>query len=62
MDIFLKDMRDTKILKQIIENKNYLLSNNIVSTPAFIANEKVLNHNYSLYVLEEVINNELKME
>ena len=54
-DIFEEDMKDTEVLKKIMENKKYLLSKNIQSTPTFIVNNKILKRIYSIHYLEDVI-------
>lgn len=56
---FSKDMNDGEILRKIMGNKNYLIENNIVSTPTFIINNKILDHKYSIHYLEDMINDEL---
>ena len=52
-------MNDDKILKQIMDNKNYLIANNIFTTPTFIVNKKILDHKYSIHYLEDIIIEEL---
>lgn len=59
IDIFYKDMNDDKILKQLMDNKNYLIANNIFTTPTFIVNKKILDHKYSIHYIEDVIIEEL---
>ncbi|MFW5803984.1 MAG: DsbA family protein, partial [bacterium] len=59
IEIFSKDMNDDKILKQLMDNKNYLIANNIFTTPTFIVNKKILDHKYSIHYLEDIIIEEL---
>ena len=57
--LFSKDMNDDEILKRLMDNKNYLISNNIFTTPSFIVSNKILDHKYSIHYLEDIIVEEL---
>lgn len=59
IEIFFKDMNDDAILKRLMDNKNYLIANNIFTTPTFIVNNKILDHKYSIHYLEDIIIEEL---
>lgn len=62
IEIFSKDMNDEEILKKLMDNKKYLIANNIYSTPVFIINKKVLDHKYSIHYLEDIIVEELSKQ
>ncbi|MCD6111938.1 MAG: thioredoxin domain-containing protein [Bacteroidales bacterium] len=59
---FTKDINNTKILKNLIKNKELLISKNIYSTPTFIVNGKILDNKYAIDYFEDVIIEELKLK
>lgn len=59
IDMFIKDMQDESILKRLMDNKKYLLDNGVYMTPTFIVNNKILDQEYAIHYLEDIIKEEL---
>jgi len=57
---FKLDMQDKSLLKPLLNNKDFLIANQIYTTPSFIVNNKVLNRKYAINYLEEIIDEELE--
>lgn len=57
-----EDANSTELLKDLINNKELLISKKIYSTPTFIVNGKVLDNRYAIDYLEDVIIEELKLK
>lgn len=60
MSKFKQDINDNTIIQKLIDNRDYLISNNIYSTPTFIVNGKILDNRNAIEYLEDVIIEELK--
>ena len=48
-------INDKEILKNLMINKERLITKGIYSTPTFIVNGKVLDNKYAIHYLEDVI-------
>lgn len=58
--IFEEDIQNPNTLKSLIINKEKIIKQNIYVTPSFIINNKLINDEFSLYTLENLINEELE--
>ena len=59
---FEKDALNPETLKNLIINKQKITKQNIYVTPSFVINNKLINDEFSLYILENLINEELEKE
>ena len=59
---FEEDILNPNTLKNLIINKEKIIKQNIYVTPSFIINNKLINDEFSLYTLENLINEELENE
>lgn len=59
MDMFLNDVQNPNTLKNLMRNKEKIMKEKIYFTPSFVINNKLLNDEFSLYTLENLINEEL---
>ena len=62
MEEFEKDIMNPETLKKLIINKQRITKQNIYVTPSFVINNKLINDEFSLYILENLINEELEKE
>ena len=55
LDKFIKDMEDNQILKKLVQNREYLLSNDVYFTPTYIVDGKIIDNENAIDYLENLI-------
>ena len=60
MEEFEKDILNPETLKNLINSKQKIIKQNIYVTPSFVINNKLINDEFSLYILENLIKDELE--
>ncbi len=60
MEMFEEDIQNPNTLKNLLLNKEKIIKQNIYVTPSFIINNKLINDEFSLYTLENLIDEELE--
>ncbi|WP_346855781.1 thioredoxin domain-containing protein [uncultured Draconibacterium sp.] len=56
---FKEDMKSSITLKELLKTKQYLLRNKIFSTPTFVINDLILDDEFAIYQLEDILRNEM---
>ena len=55
-----EDIQNPNTIKNLLLNKEKIIKQSIYVTPSFIINNKLINDDFALYTLENLINEELE--
>lgn len=60
MNQFKKDYNSSENLKEFLQTKKYLIDHEIYSTPTFVINNTILDDEFAIYQLKNILENETK--